>query len=182
MRTIKILAVVLVSALLLSVCAMFASADPITFKPETKNGKIYGIPANTTVSQLKNAYYNAIISVYDLDGRKIGDESVIGTGYIVKINSIQHTAVVMGDLDGDGQIKTYDYIMVKRAYIGNGITLTNLQLEAADVDIDNGKKLSPINYIKIKRAYMGTYNINQKYTCDPYDPEADESGWTSGWV
>ena len=178
----KILALFLTCTLLLSVCALFASADPVTFKPETKNSKIYGIPANTTLKHFKNAYYNAVIAVYDLEGRKIGNDSVIGTGFTVKINSIQHTAVVKGDIDGDGLIKPYDYILVKRAYLGTGVTLTDLQLEAADVDVANGKKLSAMNYIKIKRAYMGTYNINNKYTCEPYDPEAEESGWTPGWV
>ncbi len=178
----KILALLLTCTLLLSVCALFASADPVSFRPELKNGKIYGVPADTSVKNLKNAYYNAIISVFDTEGKKVSDSVIIGTGYIVKINSIQYTAVVKGDIDGDGLIKPYDYILVKRAYLGTGVTLTNLQLEAADVDVANGKKLSAMNYIKIKRAYMGTYNINNKYTCEPYDPEAEESGWTPGWV
>ena len=45
----------------------------------------------------------------------------------------------------------------------------------------NGE-IRAINYVKLKRAYFGTYDINKDYACDPYDPGAEDSNWTSGWV
>ena len=152
----------------------------IDFKTVLKNGKIYGIPAETTVSTLKYAYHGYNVRVYDADGKEIPASSskFIGTGCKVKINNVGFTAVVMGDIDGDGKISVFDYTTVKNAYLKTD-NLTSIQHEACEAE--NGE-VRAINYVKLKRAYFGTYDINKDYACDPYDPGAEDSGWTSGWV
>ncbi|MBR6562886.1 MAG: hypothetical protein IKK70_02995 [Clostridia bacterium] len=183
MKMSKLISLALVCAVLVavaaSVCPSSVAAKELTFLPETRDGKIYGIPASTTYDSVDLAYYNAVVDIFDRDGNAVSDTEKIGTGYTVKLNSIAYSAVVMGDVDGDGEIKTFDYVAVKRAYLGTA-KLGVLETEAAGVK--PGKELGVINYIMIKRAYFGTYDMNKDYACDPYDPSQDESGWTPGWV
>ncbi len=182
MKKIKITALILAVAFLVGAMAMLASADTtVDFMPELKHGKIYGIPQKTVVKTLQRAYYNYDVRVYDLNGNSVSSSSstYIGTGFNVKINGISYVAVVFGDVDGDGEITPFDYAIVKRAYLEMG-DMSYIGKIAAGVA--EGGELRAINYIKIKRAYFGTYDMNSDYSCDPYDPGADESGWTSRWV
>ncbi len=181
MNTKKIIAFLLASLFLVSVFAFSASAASVTFKPETRNGKIYGVPVGSTVSVLKNAYYNTAVQVTNANGVSVANSDPIGTGYTVKLNGISFTAVVFGDVNGDAQLAASDYITIRRVCAGT-YTTTNLALEAATVDVENGEVATAMHYIKVKRAVMGTYDLNMDYNCDPYDPAQDESGWTPGWV
>lgn len=180
MNTIKIFAFVLVAATLLSAVIMPSSAaETFDFSPETKSGKIYGFPVESTEKTVELVYYNAVVDILDREGKVASDTAKIGTGFTVKLNSISYAAVVMGDVDGDGELTVYDYINVKRAYLGS-LSLNALSLEAAGVV--PGGRLSPINYIMVKRAYFGTYDINRDYRCEPYEVGNNDSGWTPGWV
>lgn len=182
MKKIKITALILAVAFIIGAMAMLASADTtVNFMPELKQGKIYGIPQKTVVKTLQRAYYNYDVRVFDLDGNSVASTSsdYIGSGYTVKINGISYVAVVLGDVDGDGEITPFDYAIVKRAYLETEEMGYIGKLAAG---VAEGGELRAINYIKIKRAYFGTYDMNADYSCDPYDPGADESGWTSRWV
>lgn len=185
MKTIRVISFVLVCTMLaFTATGGFASAATVTFKPETVKSSIFGIPANSTVKEFKAAYYNTIIDVYDANGKLIGNDSSvkIGTGFTVRINARPYTAVVMGDVNGDGVLSAVDYTLVKRTYLGTAgnFALSGIYLEAAGVK--SGKKLTAVHYMMIKRACLRTYNINIEYTVEPYDPADEESGWTSGWV
>lgn len=182
MKKIAFVALLLVFATLFGTFAPMnvSGATLIDFEPVLQNGKIYGIPAETTVSTLKYAYYGYNVKVYDANGKAISDSSskFIGTGCKVKINGVGYTAVVMGDIDGDGKISVFDYSAVKYAYLESD-NLSSIQHEACEAA---NSEIRAINYVKLKRAYFGTYDINKDYSCDPYDPGAEDSGWTSGWV
>lgn len=181
MNTKKLIALLLTVLFLVSVFAIPASAASVTFRPETRNGKIYGIPVGTTVSVLKTAYYNASVQVTNASGISVANSDLIGTGYIVKLNGVSYTAVVLGDVNGDATLSATDYIVIRRVCAGT-YTTSNIALEAAGVDVENGDEPTTLHYIKVKRAVMGTYDMNVDYNCDPYDPTQDESGWTEGWV
>lgn len=182
MKKFKLTALALVCMMIFCLAASIgASAAEVTFKTVTENGKIYGLPAGSTCAVLKSSFYNTIVDVSTSSGTAVaaGSTTKIGTGFKVRINGTYYTAVVLGDTDGDGAITAADYILAKRAYLGTA-TLEGVYLEAAGVKA--GEALVSVNYIKLKRACLGTYNINVEYTCDPYTPGGDESGWTSGWV
>ena len=49
-------------------------------------------------------------------------------------------------------------------------------------DINGNGKIDMTDYILLKRAYFGTYDINKKYTCEPYDPNQGHDGWSDGWL
>lgn len=167
------------AALILAVITAFAAfagilagAEEITFKPEITDGKLYGIPENTTVANAKAAFPSTIFELID-------ETDLIATGKKVRINGNELTAVVMGDLDGNGKLDPNDYLLLKKAFLGTA-DLEGVYLEAAGVAAD--EEISPLDYMLLKRAYFGTYNINKDHTVDPYDPAEDESGWTSEWV
>lgn len=182
MKKTSLIALILVFATLLaSISVINASAAKlINFEPVMKNGRIYGIPTETTVKTLKYALYSYDVEVFDSKGNALTSSSsnFIGTGYRVKVNNVSFTAVVMGDITGDGKLNVFDYTAVKSAYLKTN-NLSSVQHEACEAETGDIKAL---NYVKLKRAYFGTYDINKDYTCDPYDPSAEDSGWTPGWV
>ncbi|MBQ8895504.1 MAG: dockerin type I repeat-containing protein, partial [Clostridia bacterium] len=58
-----------------------------------------------------------------------------------------------GDVDGDGEITQFDYILAKRIYFGT-YEPTEDELKRADVDGDG--TVSVFDYIAIRRKYFGT--------------------------
>lgn len=66
-------------------------------------------------------------------------------------------ANLKGDINADGEVDSKDYILAKRAILGN-IELTEEEKESADVDGDG--EITPKDYILIKRAIMGTYDLD----------------------
>ncbi len=182
MKKTRIISFLLACIMLACTFAVSATAATINFVPKTSNGKLYGLPEKSTAKTVSNAYYNTIVTVYDKEGNALSGTSdkYIGTGFKVKLNGTLYDTVVMGDVDGDGQIRALDYIKVKRVYLGSLGDLSSLSKEA--LGITDGSKVRAIHYLLLRRAVIGTYNMNQAYTCDPYDPGANESGWTSSWV
>ncbi len=62
----------------------------------------------------------------------------------------------LGDVNADGAINQYDYILVKRHYFGTR-TLSDAEMLPADVNTD--EKVDQYDYILICRHYFGTYEI-----------------------
>lgn len=179
----KILAFLLGCLMLFSVlCVSVSALDDITFVTELKDGRLYGTDLNTSTEVLRALYLNKKIQIFDKDGMDVTkDASVkVGTGFTAKIdNRLFYPIVVMGDVDGNGELTSTDYILVKRAYLG---TYSINSLAKAAAGVEDGKELRPINYIMVKRAYFGTYDINMDYRSQPYDPSAGNNGWSEGWV
>jgi hypothetical protein len=63
---------------------------------------------------------------------------------------------VLGDVNGNGEIEKYDYILVKRAVMKT-VWLTEVQKRASDVN--NNGETEKYDYILIKRHVMKTYTI-----------------------
>jgi len=59
-----------------------------------------------------------------------------------------------GDLNGDGQITSVDYLMLKRIFLGT-LTPTVQQLFAADVNKDG--KIASVDYLMVRRYFYQTY-------------------------
>lgn len=180
MKKIAVISLILVFSFLFSVIVFNVSAaEKIDFVPEIKSGRVYGIAAGSTKTDVEIAYYGRNVQLKDKNGAVVEDDNTkIGTGYVLNLDGVYYATVVMGDVDSSGTITADDYINVKRAVLGTG-SLDSLQTEAAGAE--NGK-LRAIDYIKVKRAYFGTYDINHKYTCEPYLPDmSDNEIIVSGW-
>ena len=63
---------------------------------------------------------------------------------------------LLGDVNCNGEIEKYDYILVKRAVVGT-VTLNELQEKCADVNKKDG--VEKYDYILIKRHVLKTYTI-----------------------
>ncbi len=188
MKTTKLISLLLAGMMLFGIFAMTASAEPITFTTEVKNGRLYGVPVGGTLSNLKNRYANSAVTATNSHGAVLADAAKMATGYIVTVNATSYVAIVLGDINGDANLDAIDYTLAKRAVLGT-YTMDTYELAAATVDVDRltedttDDSMDSLKYVKIKRAVLGTYDINERYTCDPYDPGADDdvNGWTS-WV
>ena len=116
----------------------------------------------TTVADLLSCFTGnvAIVTPY---GDVIDNDAYVGTGCRIRVTEDGKTydaAVVriMGDVDGDGALMSYDYILIKRHFMGT-YTLTGQYLEAA---LLSGREyVNVADYVLIKRAHFGTYVIQQ---------------------
>ena len=65
-------------------------------------------------------------------------------------------SVMLGDVNNDGVVNQYDYILIKRHYFATRI-LSEDETVRADVNRDN--KVDQYDYILVARHYFGTYEI-----------------------
>ena len=79
-----------------------------------------------------------------------------------------YTAVIYGDVNGDGVIDSYDYILVKRACMET-VELNGEYAEAAK----RGDDISAFDYILIKRHVMNTYDLSSTLHREPQKIDAN---------
>jgi len=84
--------------------------------------------------------------------------SYVGTGSKLQLKSgsevlSELTVILLGDVDGDGEISSFDYLKVKRYILGND-TLEGVYLSAANTDQDD--VIDSVDYLNIKRHIVGS--------------------------
>ena len=94
-----------------------------------------------------------IKEVKDKEGKIVDLSSKLATG--MKINA-KYTVIVLGDVSGDGEVKSLDYIMIKNAIMGTK-KLTDIEKTAADTSGEGN--ITSLDYIKVKNHIMETKNI-----------------------
>lgn len=117
----------------------------------TKN-EVTAIP-NATVKELK-VLMNTDIVVKNSNGEVIDENSKLSTGYIV---NDKYKIAVLGDVNGDGEVKSTDYMSIKNVIMGTE-ELTDIEKIAADVNNDGNIKST--DYMVIKNYIMGKSEIN----------------------
>ena len=92
------------------------------------------------------------------DGNKKADTDRIATGDKLKdkANNKEYELVVLGDVNGDGQVKATDYMKIKNHIMGTS-NFSEVEKKAADVNKDGVIKAT--DYMKIKNHIMGTSMI-----------------------
>ncbi len=75
----------------------------------------------------------------------------IATGMYALKNGIRRAAVVLGDLNGDGEISAVDYLLCKRHVLGTGL-LSGPYLQAAQ--ISGSDDVSAVDYLLIKKHVL----------------------------
>ncbi len=124
------------------------------------SGVLYGVKLDTTVATLLTKLQGEI-TIVDAKGKALSSDDLVGTGAVIRVTQNGQTqdaatVLVMGDVDGDGTVTTYDYVYVKRDFLGT-YTLSGLYLKAGLVSGESD--LTVIDYIYIKRHFFGTYKI-----------------------
>ncbi len=84
------------------------------------------------------------------------EEAFEMSGATIHWGDVDPNAFILGDVNEDGEIDQYDYILVKRHYFETR-TLTDDEFTRADVNGDT--KVDQFDYILIARHYFGTYVI-----------------------
>ncbi len=125
-----------------------------------ESGVLEGVKLKTTAAQLLDRF-TGNVSIVDSLGEPIGDEAYVGTGSKLLVSKGGSTVevatvLVMGDVNGDGTVSTYDYLRVKRHFMGT-FTLEGVYLKAAL--LSGRDKVNVADYVLIKRVYAGTYTI-----------------------
>ena len=122
------------------------------------------IEPETTVKELKNnCETNGTIEVLDEKNEVLSDDELVGTNMTIQVTrkneKITLTAVVMGDLDGNGKVTATDLSALNQAFL-KIIKLEDAAFKAADLD-DNNKlsatDLSTINNTILKNIIL-TYD------------------------
>ena len=128
----------------------------------------YGTQSNN-LSVVSGAFNNTSISAYKTAESKLGGFKIlpvsVKNGNLVfdrveeeepDIPPVIEPEIALGDVNNDGAIDQFDYILVKRHYFETRL-LTDDELPRADVNGD--KTIDQFDYILIKRIYFGTYTI-----------------------
>lgn len=127
---------------------------------------IYGITPGTSAEEvLKNINYGTGHGyVLNQDGSING--GTVGTGnYVVGINAageeyVRYTAIIFGDLDGDGNITSMDMLYMKRHLLGIK-TLEDVYFVAANTNRgDDG--VTSMDMLYLKRHILGISSISQQ--------------------
>ena len=126
---------------------------------------MFGINVGTNVSKLIGniSAYNKYtgVSIKSSAGKSKTNE-IFKTGDTITIigsdGSKTYTAIIYGDVSGDGKITPADYLQIKDNIMGK-YKLSKERTTAADVNKDG--KITPADYLQIKDSILGKYKINQ---------------------
>ncbi len=83
-------------------------------------------------------------------------DDVIATGDVIVKDGVEYTAVVKGDVNGDGAINSTDFMQVRRAYL-KLFNLDGANEKAADVNGD--KTINSTDFMQIRRHFLDLYEI-----------------------
>ena len=130
---------------------------------ERSEGLLTKVIAKTTLAGLLGNFKNKEnLKVFSASGTEITEEDAyIGTGCVVSLMNGDEaidsaTVVVRGDVDGDGQIRGFDYMRIRQHYMTN-LTLTDAFLAAADADGDG--QVRGFDYMRVRQHYMNNFDI-----------------------
>lgn len=135
-------------------------------KYEIANGMIAKIIPKTTVKDFmknvttENVDNDAVIFM-DQEGNTLNENDKIATGMTIKVGkTLEFTASVIGDVDGDGEITVNDLAKVKLHYIEDTL-LTDAYLKAADVDgvMEDNKPVGVNDIARIKLVLIDLFEI-----------------------
>lgn len=108
-----------------------------------------------TVDEFVGMFDNDV-TVTDGDGNELAGDVPVTTGMKIDCGEDGVDIIVMGDVNGDGLVNQYDYILVRRHYLET-FELEGVFLRAAC--ISNGESVVVYDYIYVKRAYFGTLDL-----------------------
>ena len=138
------------------------SIDEVLKNTDLKTNDTYigNINIKTNVSgitnKLKNVNNNVAISIKDKNGKVKSDSNILATGdkITMKLNSEEKTysIYIYGDVNGDGEAKANDYLMIKDCIMGK-LNLKDEYAKASDVNKDGDVRAN--DYLMVKDYIMG---------------------------
>ena len=130
--------------------AVGISPEELGYKVE--NGILCYVSEKTAASELLAEFVG--YSLTDANGNEIKD--TVCTGNILSDGTNSYTVCVLGDINKNGSIDTYDYILAARIYFG---TFTPSPEQTLAANVNGDALINQYDYLLIKRHYFKTYEI-----------------------
>ena len=129
----------------------------------TANKYIEKITTEITVKQVIDSIQsNGNIEIYNTKGEKVSENKYFGTGMkiIAKLGDqiLEYTAIVKGDLNGDGQITIIDLLKLSRFIANLDRNISEESLIASDI-VEDGKYASISDLLRISRVLANIENL-----------------------
>lgn len=115
-----------------------------------KNSFVHGFKLEDSLTNIKNKV--------ELEYTTTGSNTVISTGMQFKYNSEIFTAIVYGDLNGDGKINSADLLKMRQHLLGTSV-LTGAYKEAGS--IATGTTINSADLLRIRQHLLGQKLIEQ---------------------
>lgn len=112
--------------------------------------KIIKVIPSATLADIKEKYSDATL---------VSGTENLATGAIISINGVQYTVIKLGDVNGSGDVKNLDALMILKYYAGS-YEFNNNQILAAD--IDGSGTVNNIDALATLKAYAGNYTVTIK--------------------
>lgn len=128
-----------------------ASIKSEKVKIDTETNDVTTIP-DATVKDFADLLGQEVV-VKNAKGEILNNDAKLSTGCV--INDI-YTVVVLGDVNGDGEVKSTDYMAIKNAIMG---TKELSETEKMAADVNNDGNIKSTDYMKIKNYIMGNAQI-----------------------
>lgn len=109
------------------------------------------IGAKTTLRDfLLNIETNQNIKIIDKNGNVLQENDIIGTGMTIQVgNQKEYQLIVVGDIDGNGEITITDLAKLKLHCIAKEFIVENNEIKAADMDENNEITITDIAQMKL---------------------------------
>ena len=125
------------------------------------NGDYILTAPETKVNEIATALEILDYAITDVKNNVLENTAKIATGHIFidKTYNKTYTVVVLGDVNGDGEVRATDYMRIKSHIMGE-TTLDDLQMLAADINCDG--EVRATDYMRIKSYIMNSTPITVK--------------------
>lgn len=135
------------------------------YEVSTKSSLIENVVSKTSITQFKANFSNIFddIKIYDHNGYEFSG-NYISTGFIVKLvvdGEIveKKTIIVMGDVNGDGEISIVDYVLL-RLHILDVKLLSEIETLAADANCDGKISIADYTLLRLDILELKTLGNN----------------------
>ena len=115
------------------------------------------LPEKATIAEVLSHLTGGTLTVLNQSGERVGENATIATGYTIGLGDGkvgQITAVVHGDVDGNGLINMADLVAIRRGVIGMK-TLEGAYLEAATPASKNDSAPQLSDMVRLRRYILG---------------------------
>ncbi len=120
-----------------------------------EKGYVLGVKESTKAGDFNKSFATEI-TVCGKDGKQLSSTDMVGNGCTVAFGGKTYTVIVKGDINGNGNIDSTDYLMLKRAILG---TYKLDEIGTVAGAVSDGVAPAAADYIKLKRHVLGTFDI-----------------------
>ncbi len=136
--------------------------DDSTYALDKEFLYVCDVPAGVTVADFK-ANFVEEIQLVDDDGNVIADDALVGTGMWIQILvgeeyiDTLYEVTVNGDLNGDGQVNSTDFMRIRRNFLG--IYEFEDYLESVVADTNSDGEINSTDFMRVRRHFLGTFDL-----------------------